>query len=117
MCPKEYVHKIERLQVEAKNIINSKKSFNELQLLEFNQIINLELIKMAYKSTWKQLPKCVYLLLNPRKIDHKYPTKDKTAPKIDCHESQLYNKSCLCKRSEKWQQLPQRFKSMGYCML
>ena len=86
--------------------------YKELQLVRFEDMIIIELIKLGYKITCKLLPNPLILAFEQdggRKT-HPYNTRNKSLLNIQKHTKKLYNTSFMCKALAEYARVPMTLK-------
>ena len=87
-------------------MVNKKKKnsptthlFKAAKMLNFADMIKLELLKFGYKLGKEDMPKPINDIMNKGRglKKHHYPTRYKNIPNIQTHTSLIFNHSFLCK--------------------
>ena len=78
------------------DIINAMQQLN---ILPFNRMIQLNLRKLGHQMTHKLLPQPLQNILNADggEKTHRYPTRNKHTPNIQKHQSIMFNQSFYAK--------------------
>ena len=87
--------------------------FNAGNLPTFDNLINLETLKLGYKISHRLLPKPLLDMVDTKgeKKQHGYNTRNKGTPNVQKHELTQFNKSFLCKSITLYGRLPQALKT------
>ena len=91
---------------------NTSHLFSELRILTIKDLIHLAMCKLGHNISHKHYPTPIlnlFVKFGGRKV-HRYPTQNKHVPNVQCHYSELYNKSFLCKSITAYNVLPQKLK-------
>ena len=113
MISKRDLNLITKAQNKCISILNGQKAnehcmYKELQLIRFEDMIRIELIKLGYKITCKLLPNPLILAFEQdggRKT-HPYNTRNKSLLNIQKHTKNLYNTSFMCKALVEYAKVP-----------
>ena len=87
-----------------------RSCIQKLRIMKIEDLIKLELCKLAYQMKENLLPKPILDLFNVNKKLHQYNTTFKNVPNIYRHKSNAYNKS-LCKSLSNFNTLNQQLKN------
>ena len=87
--------KVLRILGNAKNC--SSALFKNWKILKLEDLIELNLAKLAYQFQNNDLPLPVSSLFTANSFHHDYITRSRNYPMIQKHKSSLFNKSFLCK--------------------
>ena len=87
MCAAEYKNQIIKIQNEMvmllkKNCKTPQEAYVGLQILQFDKIVELEMIKLAYVFTNKLLSRGIMQLMICNSNIHNYETRNRDAPSI-----------------------------------
>ena len=99
------------LQVKKiQNYRNVDKIYCNLKLLKIDALIELELLKLAYKLINKTIPINITELFS---VDppHRYPTRNRGIPRVLKHRTSIMNKSFLTKINQVWNKCSNDVKS------
>ncbi len=80
-------------------------------ILLIDDLIDLELSKIAYRYVNKTLPKPVANLFQANDYNHNYLTRARNNPRIQRHNSNVFHKSFLCRAPSLWNNLGQETKN------
>lgn len=90
---------------------NSGPLFKQNKLLKMQDIIDLEILKFAYKINNDMIPKNINnFFVNPENI-HNYNTRNRKYLRTSQHKTKLYNNSIFAVSQNKWLQTPTIIKS------
>ena len=86
-------------------------------ILLIDELIDLELVKISHRYVNKTLPKPVQNLFLANDYNHNYLTRARHNPRIQRHNTSLFNKSFLCKAPSIWANLGQEIKEKTKILL
>ncbi len=100
MASKMSIKRIKTLQNKALRII-TKANYNastkplakKLDILLFDELVDLELSKISYRYTNRSLPKPVRELFQDNSFTHRYNTRARNHPRIEKHKSASFYKN------------------------
>ena len=75
------------------------------EILLIDDLIELELAKISYRYVNKSLPNPVQNLFQANDYNHNYLTRARHNPRIQQHNSSMFNKSFLCKAPPQFGQI------------
>ena len=124
MISKRDLNLIMKAQNKCISLINGQKTneqvmYKELQLIRFEDMIRIGLIKLGYKITRKILPNPLILAFEQdggRKT-HPYNTRNKSLPNIQKHTKNLYNTSFMCKALAEYAKVQMALKQKKWCIV
>ena len=104
---------LERKMTQARKAINDKLSDKEIRIkykiLDFDELMKIELCKLSYRYENDTLPKRLRNLFHLK--HHEYNTRNANAHRMPVHRTQKYNKSFICKAPSYWLLLSNELKN------
>ena len=89
--------KIIRIIGDAKYNASTSPIFKKFRILKLDDLIDLNLAKLAYNFSRHDLPLPILSLFNANTFSHRYFTRYALQPMIEKHRTTTYNKSFLCR--------------------
>ena len=118
MINKNQIQKLQKIQNTCIRILEPNLtvsvSLKKHRILKIDQLINLELIKLAYKLTHQLLPrklaKCISSDARGKSLEksNKYMTRNKSIPNLPTNKLNAYNKSFLVKSISLYSTIPNK---------
>ena len=110
MCLKIVQNKVIRIIDRLKYNSSTANSYKKHKILQFDELVNLELSKSAFQFVNKKLPINVQNMFRNNSFHHNYNTRFKKNPRIEKHTSKYYNTSYLCQVPNAWMNLKTELK-------
>jgi endonuclease V-like protein UPF0215 family len=96
----------------SKRLKTNNKSYKHLQLLKFENIIDLELGKLMYSIKTNSIPEPVLKLFQSKETTQAtYNTRNRNIPNIRKHKSKKYNNSFMTKSITNWTHISNNIKN------